>query len=78
MLALHLSSLRNEVPTTDLSAGWQTSVHWVRDLDSPCDVESLQVTEALGRGRMLALAQQVEDPAVRAWLLQEADLTDVP
>jgi hypothetical protein len=77
MLALHLSFLRNEVPTPDLHPGWQVTVHWVQDFDAPYDVDSLQVTEMLGRGRMQALAQDVKDPSLRAWLLQEADLTDV-
>ena len=77
LLALHFSLLRKEEPTLQLDPGWQTTVHWVQDFDAPCDVESLQVTEMLGRGRMQALAQDVKDPSLRAWLLQEADLTDV-
>lgn len=78
LLALHFSFLRNEGPTFNLHPGWMATVHWVQDFDAPYDVESLQVTEMLGRGRIQALAQDVKDPLLRAWLLQEADLTDVP
>lgn len=78
LLALHFSFLRNERPTCNLHPGWMVTVHWVQDFDAPCDVESLQVTEMLGRVRMQALAQELKDPSLRAWLLQEADLTGVP
>jgi hypothetical protein len=66
------------VPTPDLYPGWQVTMHWVQDFDAPYDVESFQITEMLGRVRMQSLGQDLKDPSLRAWLLQEADLTDVP
>jgi hypothetical protein len=78
LLALHLSMLRKGDLTPDLDPSWQVTVRWVCDFQDPYDMDSLQVTEAMGRGRMESLARQVKDSRLRDWLLQEADLTDVP
>lgn len=78
LAALHLSMLKKVEPTPSLGPAWRVTVRWVLDFEEPYDVDSLQVTEELGRGRMEALAEQLGDPKLRAWLLQEADLTDVP
>ena len=78
LLGLHLSLSRGEKPTPYLDASWRVSVRWVENDDEPYDVDSLQITEKVGRRRLEECAQQIEDPLLRDLLLQEADLTDVP
>jgi hypothetical protein len=78
LLAFHLSALRDEKLTTEIDSSWRVSVRWVENDDAPYDIDSLNITEKAGRARLEACAQQVKDPLLRDWLLQEADLTDVP
>ena len=78
LTALHLSKDQKVEQAPFLEPTWRVTVRWVSDFEEACDVDSTQVTENLGRARMEALARRLEDSKMRAWLLQEADLTDVP